>query len=209
MEVTSEGPASRVVLVTGSGQGIGRQIAIDFARRGDSVAVVDINLERAEAVAAEIRAGGASAGAYYCDVSEEGSVRSAVEAVERDFGTIHVLINNAALFSSLVMKPFEEISVEEWDTIFSVNARGVFLCCRAVAPIMRRQKFGRIVNFSSSVVVTGRANYAHYVASKGAVQAFNKSLATELGSDNITANVVSPHGIETEIPRETISEDQW
>lgn len=202
-------PDSRVVIVTGAAQGIGRQFALRFAEQGDRVAVVDLNAEKAAAVADEITAAGGQGIGVACDVSDRASVLSMVEQVVEAFGTVHVLVNNAALFSTLTMKPFEEIDVDEWDHIFAVNSRGVFLCCQAVAPHMRAQKFGRIVNISSSVVVTGRANYAHYVASKGAVQALNKSLATELGNDMITSNVVSPHGIVTEVPRETITDAQW
>ncbi|MFD1860265.1 SDR family NAD(P)-dependent oxidoreductase [Aeromicrobium camelliae] len=197
------------MLVTGSGQGIGRKFAQAFAEQGDRVVVADINAEAAERVAEEIRASGGQAIGVAADVSDKAGVDAMVQRAVDEFGTVHVLVNNAAMFSSLTMKPFEELTVEEWDSIFAVNARGVFLCCQAVAPHMKAQRFGRIVNISSSVVVTGRANYAHYVASKGAVQAFNKSLATELGSFDVTANVVSPHGIVTEVPRDTITEDQW
>ncbi|RLV57134.1 3-oxoacyl-ACP reductase FabG [Aeromicrobium phragmitis] len=202
-------PTSRVVLITGAGQGIGRKFAHAFAEQGDRVVVADINAAAAEQAAEEIRAAGSEALGVAADVSDKAGVEAMVQRTVEEFGTVHVLVNNAAMFSSLTMKPFEELTVEEWDTIFAVNARGVFLCCQAVAPHMKEQRFGRIINISSSVVVTGRANYAHYVASKGAVQAFNKSLATELGSFDVTANVVSPHGIVTEVPRDTITEDQW
>lgn len=202
-------PESRVVIVTGAAQGIGRRFAAAFAEQGDRVAVVDINLEKATIVADEITRAGGEALAVSCDVSDRDDVFAMVARVVERFGTVHVLVNNAAVFSSLQMKPFEQIDVDEWDSIFAVNARGVFLCCQAVAPHMREQRFGRIVNISSSVVVTGRADYAHYVASKGAVQALNKSLATELGTHEITANVVSPHAIVTEVPRGTITDDQW
>ncbi|WP_413320875.1 SDR family NAD(P)-dependent oxidoreductase [Agrococcus sp. 1P02AA] len=200
---------SRVVIVTGAGQGIGRTYAHAFAERGDRVAVVDINAEAVDRVAAEVRAAGGDAIGVACDVSSQESVRAMVDAVVAAFGTVHVLVNNAAIFSTLTMKPFEEISTDEWNRVFAVNALGVMLCCQAVAPHMKAQRFGRIVNISSSVVTTGRANYAHYVASKGAVQALNKSLATELGPFEVTANVVSPHGIVTEVERDTIREEQW
>ncbi len=200
---------SRVVIVTGAGQGIGRSYALAFAERGDRVAVVDINGEAVDRVAAEVRATGGDAIGVTCDVSDPQSVRSMVETVVAAYGTVHVLVNNAAIFSTLKMKPFEEITAEEWNKVFAVNALGVMLCCQAVAPHMKEQRFGRIVNISSSVVTTGRANYAHYVASKGAVQALNKSLATELGPFDVTANVVSPHGIVTEVERDSIREEQW
>jgi 3-oxoacyl-[acyl-carrier protein] reductase len=199
----------RVVVITGGGQGIGRQYAIEFAAQGDAVVIADLNGENAEAVHQEIQAQGGTSLAVATNVADKESVDSMVQASVDRFGTVDVLINNAAIFSALKMKPFDEISVDEWEKVFAVNSRGVFLCAQAVAPYMKKQLSGRIVNISSSVVTTGRANYAHYVASKGAVSAFNKSLATELGEYNITSNVVSPHGIVTEIPRETITDDQW
>jgi 3-oxoacyl-[acyl-carrier protein] reductase len=91
----------------------------------------------------------------------------------------------------------------------AVNARGVFFCAQAVAKPMRAKGYGKIINISSSVVVTGRANYAHYVASKGAVVALTRALATELGDDGINVNAISPHGIVTEVPRDTIKPEQW
>ncbi|WP_150461545.1 SDR family NAD(P)-dependent oxidoreductase [Nesterenkonia ebinurensis] len=202
-------PNSRVVIVTGAGQGIGAKYAHEFAAQGDKVVAADINQVAVEKVAAEIQSAGQEAIGLPVDVSDQGSVSKLVSQTVEHYGTVHVLINNAAIFSSLKMKPFEEISVDEWEKVFAVNTRGVLLMCQAVAPYMKEQRFGRIVNISSSVVVTGRANYAHYVASKGAVQAFNKALATELGDYEVTANVVSPHGIVTEIPRETITDDNW
>lgn len=202
-------PESRVVIVTGAGQGIGREYARAFAAQGDRVVVADLNGEKAADVAALIESEGGTALAVTVDVSDKASVDAMVAETVDAFGTVHVLVNNAAIFSALKMKPFEEISVDEWEKVFAVNSRGVFLCTQAVAPHMKAQRWGRVVNISSSVVTTGRANYAHYVASKGAVSALNKSLATELGPFEITANVVSPHGIVTEVERETITEDQW
>ncbi|RZT66411.1 3-oxoacyl-[acyl-carrier protein] reductase [Microcella alkaliphila] len=199
----------RVVVVTGGGQGIGREYAIAFAARGDAVVIADLNSENAESVHREIQDQGGTSLAVVTNVADKASVDAMVQKTADRFGTVDVLINNAAIFSALKMKPFEEISPDEWEKVFAVNSRGVFLCAQAVAPYMKKQRSGRIVNISSSVVTTGRANYAHYVASKGAVSALNKSLATELGEYNITSNVVSPHGIVTEIPRETITDDQW
>ncbi|MEU1984592.1 glucose 1-dehydrogenase [Nocardia sp. NPDC019395] len=199
----------RTVIITGAGQGIGRRYALEFAADGDAVVIADLNGEKAAAVQAEVEAAGGTALAVTTDVADKGSVDAMVAAAVAKFGTIDVLINNAAIFSTLVMKPFDEIDIDEWEKVFAVNSRGTFLCVQAVAPYMKAQKSGRIINISSSVVTTGRANYAHYVASKGAVSALSKSLATEMGEYNVTVNVVSPHGIVTEIPRGTITDDQW
>ncbi len=194
------------VIITGAGQGIGQQYARAFAEAGANVAIVDLKGEAAAKVAGEI---GDAALAVPTDVSDKTSVQAMVASVLDRFGRVDVLVNNAAIFSTHKMKPFEQIDVDEFDKVMAVNARGVFLCCQAVAAPMRKQGRGKIINISSSVVVTGRPNYAHYIASKGAVIGMTRAMATELGPDNINVNAISPHGIVTEIPRETIREDQW
>jgi 3-oxoacyl-[acyl-carrier protein] reductase len=200
---------NQVVIITGAGQGIGRAYAHAFSGEGAAVVVADINAVAAQTVADEVTTTGGRALAVTVDVSDEASADEMVAKAVAEFGTVDVLVNNAAIFSSLKMKPFDEINVREWDLVFSVNARGVFLCAKAVAGIMKARRQGRIINISSSVVQTGRANYAHYVASKGAVVALTRALATELGPFGITVNAISPHGIVTEVPRETITEEQW
>lgn len=199
----------KVVIITGAGQGIGASYAQAFAEAGAAVVVADINEVGAKQVASRIEAAGSKAIAVTVDVSDKGSVEALFAQAVAAFGQVDVLINNAAIFSTLKMKPFEDISVEEWDRVQAVNARGVFLCCQAAARVMKPRRYGKIVNISSSVVVTGRANYAHYVASKGAVVALTRALATELGEWLINVNAISPHGIVTEVPRDTITEDQW
>ncbi len=199
----------KVIIITGAAQGIGRQYAIAFSKAGGKVVVADRNQEAANRVASEIIDMGYQGLAIATDVSEKTSVNRMVGEVLTRYGRIDVLVNNAAIFSTLKMKPFEEIEPEEWDQVMDVNARGVFFCAQAVADTMRTQGKGKIINISSSVVVTGRANYAHYIASKGAVIGLTRALATELGPDNINVNAISPHGIVTEIPRETIRPEQW
>lgn len=200
---------NKTVIITGAGQGIGRAYAQEFANAGAAVVIADLNIEKAEAVAKEIHATNGKALAVKVDVSDEQSAKDMVEQAVNTFGSVDVLINNAAVFSTLKMKPFEEIDATEWDLVMAVNARGVFNCAKAVAPIMKKQQDGKIINISSSVVVTGRANYAHYVASKGAVVALTRALATELGEYRINVNAISPHGIVTEVPRDTIRPEQW
>jgi len=116
-----------------------------------------------------------------------------------------VAINNAAIFSSLKMKPFEQIPLEEWDQVMRVNITGCFLLARAVLPAMRARGWGRIVNISSSAVPTGTKNYLHYVTSKSALVGMTSSMARELGGQGITVNCVMPGGTFTEVPRETIT----
>ncbi|MGO3132715.1 MAG: SDR family NAD(P)-dependent oxidoreductase [Alcaligenes sp.] len=200
---------NKTVLITGAGQGIGRAYAHEFAKAGAAVVIADLNIEKAQAVAAEILAENGKALAVKVDVSDDKSTTEMVAQAVKAFGTVDVLINNAAVFSTLKMKPFEEIDAHEWDFVMGVNARGVFNCVKAVSPFMKKQQSGKIINISSSVVVTGRANYAHYVASKGAVVALTRALATELGEHCINVNAISPHGIVTEVPRDTIRPEQW
>lgn len=200
---------SKVVIITGAAQGIGRAYAHAFAKAGASVVVADQNRERVQSVVAEIESDGGVALAVEVDVSNRVSADAMVQSTLQAFGQVDVLINNAAIFSTLKMKPFEDIDGDEWDRVMAVNARGVFFCAQAVSAPMRAKGYGKIINISSSVVVTGRANYAHYVASKGAVVALTRALATELGSSGINVNAVSPHGIVTEVPRDTIKPEQW
>lgn len=200
---------NRVVVITGAGQGIGRAFARAFAENGASVVVADINADAAERVAAGIEAAGGKALPVAADVSDEASTLAMARAATDSFGRIDILINNAAIFSTLTLTQFDDIPVSDWDRMFAVNAKGVFLCARAVAPSMKKNRYGKIINMSSVVVDTGRAGYAHYVASKAAVVGLTRVLATELGPWDINVNAISPHGIATEVPRKTITEDQW
>ncbi|MEM8822830.1 MAG: glucose 1-dehydrogenase [Pseudomonadota bacterium] len=197
--------SDKTVIVTGAGQGIGRAYAQAFAAEGARIVVVDLDGDKARTAAEPLD----GALALQVDVAEFASTQDMAKQVLEATGRIDVLINNAAIFSTLKMKPFDEIETDEWDRIMSVNARGVFNCCKAVAPAMKTQGAGKIVNISSSVVATGRPFYAHYVASKGAVVALTRALASELGTFGINVNAISPHGIVTEVERETIREDQW
>jgi len=199
----------KTILITGAGQGIGRAYALAFSKRGAGVVIADINKRNACQVAEEITAQGGRGLPIEADVSSEASVRNMVDAVVKHYRSIDVLINNAAIFSSLNMKPFDEISVAEWDQVFSVNTRGTFLTCREVSRVMKVQRAGRIINTSSGVVDNGRPNYLHYLASKSAINGMTRGLATELGAFNITVNTISPYGIQTEVPRETITDKQW
>jgi len=174
----------RVAIVTGAGQGIGRAIAEKLREEGASVMVADKNAETAEKTAAEI-----GAVAQVTDVSDEAQVAVLAEAAMGQFGTIDILINDAAIVPFV---PWEQLDFAEWRRVMSVNIDGVFLMCQAVYPHMKAAGYGRIVNISSNVVTAGTPNMAHYVASKGAVFAFTRSLATEVGAHGITVNAVAP-----------------
>jgi len=159
----------KVAIITGSGQGIGRAFALRFAQEGSHVIIADLQQERAEQVAQEIRASGARAAALQVDVSQPESVRAMVTQTLDQFGRIDILINNAAIFSTITMKPFEEISLAEWNTLMAVNLTGTFLCCQAESSSMREQQQGSIINSTSATVLMVRPWYAHYVASKAGV----------------------------------------
>jgi 3-oxoacyl-[acyl-carrier protein] reductase len=195
--------SDRVCIVTGGGRGIGRAYALRMAQAGARLVIADINEANGQAVANELQKEGAGALAIRTDVSDEQSTRDMARAAMDKFGRIDVLVNNAALFAELTLKPFTEISVEEWDGLMAVNVKGVWLCAKAVAPFMKEQKSGRIINISSGVWLSGRANYMHYVASKAAVVGITRALARELGRWNINTNCVAPGAVLTEIPRET------
>lgn len=198
----------KVAIVTGAGQGIGRAYALRFVQEGARVVIADIREDNARSVAQEVQDSGGQGLAVQVDVSDPQSVWEMVhQAVER-FGRVDVLVNNAAIFSTIKMKPFEEITLNEWERLMSVNLTGSFLCCQAVASHMRECKQGRIINVSSGVVLMGRPWYAHYVASKAGIIGLTRALANELGEDNITVNTITPGPTETEVPRETVSPEQ-
>jgi 3-oxoacyl-[acyl-carrier protein] reductase len=196
----------RTAIVTGGGQGLGRVYCEHLAALGLQVVVADIAADKAEEVAQDINKNGGAASSVSVDVADEASVNKMVRATVDVFGSVDVLVNNAAIFSTLALKRFEDIGVDEWERIMSVNVTGPFLCARAASPHMRAAKWGRIVNVSSVVVHIGAPNYLHYVTSKSAMIGMTRSLARELGNDNITVNVLSPGGTVTEVPRASISD---
>lgn len=192
--------ADRVIVVTGAGQGIGKVYAHALAAEGAKLVLCDLSDPRSVAEAIEREGGQAVSRA--ADVTSASAVRELVRTAEERFGTIHALVNNAALFTALAKKPFEQIESDEWDRVMAVNTRGTFECVKAVAPIMRRQKYGKIVNIASGTLFKGSTGMLHYVASKGAVVAMTRVLARELGDDNICVNAVAPGFTESEMADE-------
>jgi len=171
---------SGVVIVTGSASGLGRTYCRELAAAGWTV--VGADLAETEDVALSV----------VTDVSDRAQTeRLAEEALER-FGRIDALVNNAAYYTAIVKRPFEEIDDDEWTKVFDVNVRGAWLCARAVAPAMRRQGSGKIVNVSSMTVPTAPPGFAHYVASKAAIVGLTRALARELGEDGISVNTLTP-----------------
>ena len=179
----------KVAVITGGAAGIGFAYAKRFLAEGARVVVADI-ADPAAAVD-KLDSAGRALGVR-TDVSDASSVRAMVEAALARFGRIDVLVNNAAVFATLKPQPFDEIPEAEWDRVMAVNVKGVWNCARAVAPAMRAQGGGRIVNVASAIVAKGTALLMHYVTSKGAVVAMTRALARELGPDRITVNAVAP-----------------
>ncbi len=182
--------AGKTAIITGGAMGIGRVLAEGLAAEGANIVIAD--RAGAEQAAAEMAAAGHTTLAVACDVSSEhDTVRLAKDSIEA-FGTIDVLVNNAGIYSSLTPQPFEAQTAEEWRTILDVNVIGTFLCCKAVTAQMRTQGGGRIINLSSGAPFKGVPYLLHYVASKGAINAITKSLAKELGGDDILVNGIAP-----------------
>jgi 3-oxoacyl-[acyl-carrier protein] reductase len=182
--------AGQTAIVTGSARGFGRAICRRLARGGARVVAADINLPGAEETASLIAKDGGQAMAVRVDVLVK-------TTLARFDGRVDVLINNAGIWTNV---PTEELAEEEWDRMVAVNMKGVFLCCKAVIPIMKRQRRGHIVNIASIATRTG-GTYAgiHYVASKGGVLAMTKKLAKELGQYGIVVNGVNPGSSPTEM----------
>ena len=199
---------TQTVVVTGAGQGLGRAFAQDLAARGWQVAIADLNGDRAQQVAEEISKAGGIARAFTCDVSDPAEVSALARAVQARLGTPTGLVNNAAIFSTLRMGPFEDIHPEEWDKVLRVNVTGAFLMCQAFIPAMKTAGYGKVVNISSATVLIGRPGYLHYVTSKAALIGLTRALASEVGEHGITVNAITPGSTATEVERETITAEQ-
>jgi 3-oxoacyl-[acyl-carrier protein] reductase len=189
------GLKDKVVIVTGGGHGIGKAYCLGFGRAGSRVVVADIDRSASDQVAAQIGSETkAQALSLNVDVAHEQSTKDMAAGTLERFGRIDVLINNAAIFATIPMNRgrIETITSEEWDKLLAVNLRGIFFCCRAVLPTMRAQKSGKIINIASGTVFSGSAGRIHYVTSKAGTIGFTRTLAREVGDDNIQVNVLAP-----------------
>jgi 3-oxoacyl-[acyl-carrier protein] reductase len=198
-----DGLKGKVVIVTGGAHGIGKAYCRGFAETGARVVIADIDEAAAERAVGEIsEAIGIAVGAIHesplhavhVDVSNEASTKEMAARTLDRFGRIDVLVNNAAVFSVVPMNRgrIETIDPEEWDQLMAVNLRGLFFCCRAVLPPMRKQKSGKIITIASGTVFAGAPGRIHYVTSKAATIGFTRTLAREVGDDNINVNCLAP-----------------
>jgi NAD(P)-dependent dehydrogenase (short-subunit alcohol dehydrogenase family) len=186
----------KVCLVTGSSGGLGRAFCHKLASEGAVVAAAGRSLERLEPVVSSLSSSASGAGprhmAVELDICDWHSVAAGVARVKEVYGRIDVLVNNAAAYGDLTRAPFDQLPIDEWDRVMATNVRGPWFVSRAVAPIMREQQSGRIINITSATFWSGSANWAHYVASKGALIGLTRVMAKELGAANICVNAVAP-----------------
>ena len=185
---------SRVAVVTGGASGMGEAICHELGRRGNKVAVLDLDAEAAQRVCEDLRGAGVTALAVAADVSDRAAVEEAFAKIRSELGAVHILVTSAG---AVDFAPFAEITIEAWDRLIAVNLTGTFHCCQVAVPDMLDAGWGRIVMISSSSAQRGSPKMAHYAASKGALLSLTKSLAREYGPVGITVNNVPPSGIET------------
>jgi 3-oxoacyl-[acyl-carrier protein] reductase len=196
----------RVAVVTGAAQGIGRWYARALAAEGATVAVADINLDGAEETVAMIGKDGGRAAAVQVDVSDPASTLALAAAVRGEFGRCDILVNNAAIYHSMRMDPQLTVDIAYWRKVFSVNLDGALLCTQALAPMMIEQKWGRIINQTSTAAYLGRGG--HYGCSKLAMVALTQGFAHELGPHGITVNAIAPGVVWTEATEKTVPGDR-
>ena len=182
----------KVIIVTGAGRGLGQAYAQRLATEGARVAIAEIDRSAGAATAAELCKSGADAVFIETDVSSKEATNKMAAAVLDKWGQIDGLVANAALANSVGGAMYDQISVEEWDRIMEVNVRGAWLTCCAIAPYMQKRMKGSIVTISSDTASWGSPRLLHYVTSKGAVEAFTRAMARELGPNGVRINCVAP-----------------
>jgi 3-oxoacyl-[acyl-carrier protein] reductase len=191
---------NKVAIITGAAQGIGLAFASGMAKEGCQIVIADIDLEKAKLAVKTIEDLGGQAIAVRTNVSEEEHTLKMASVAKENFGRLDILINNAALVSrgSISRSPFHEIDLAEWDRVMEINIKGAFLCCRAVFPFMKDQKYGKIINLTSTQFYKPVMTYAHYIVSKAGIIGLTRALAMELGDYNINVNCIAPGSVLTQ-----------
>jgi 3-oxoacyl-[acyl-carrier protein] reductase len=186
----------KIAIVTGAGRGIGREIAETFAREGVTVIVTDIRQELLDDWLAAAEANGWTGRGHICDVRDSARIQAVVDETVRDFGRIDILVNNAGVAGGAYV---DELSEDLWDANMDINLKGTFLMCKAVVPVMKRQKSGRILNAASFAAIVPSLGSSAYAASKAGVHYFTRVLAGEVGPYDITVNCYAPGMVPSEI----------
>jgi len=185
----------RVAFVTGAGGGLGEGICTSLAAAGAALACVDVDPDRAEAIAARVRDGGGRALAFALDVTDSAAIEAAVQKTIAELGGVDILVNNAAIYPR---RAWTEITEDEWDRVLGVNLKAYFLCARACHDSMKARGHGHIVNVSSVTFLIGFDMLLDYVSSKGGVVGFTRALAHEVGADGISVNAIAPGAFPTD-----------
>jgi 3-oxoacyl-[acyl-carrier protein] reductase len=189
----------KIAIITGAGRGLGKVFALRFAEEGAKLLLPDISLERAQQTAKEVTAKGGEAYPMPADISDEKSCMKIADEVTKHFGKVDILLNNAALYGGIEQQRWDAWSVETWDKMFRINVTGTYLVCKAVAPLMVKQKKGKIINIASDVFkVPGGWRFMPYAASKAAVYSLTQMLAQALGPSGINVNSIAPGYTATE-----------
>jgi len=186
----------KVALITGGARGIGKAIALAFAKEGADIAVWDVNMQEAEKTCQDIQAMGRKSLAQAVDVTDYEKVEEAANKILDKFAKVDILVNNAGITKDNLLLRMTEA---EWDAVLDVNLKGTFNCTKAVSKLMVKQRFGRIINIASIIGIIGNVGQSNYSASKAGIIALTKTTARELATRNINVNAVAPGFIQTEM----------
>ena len=191
--------SGQVAIVTGASQGLGKAVAVALGMNGANVVCLARNAEKLAATVAEIEAAGGTAEAVSCDVTDRAAAKGAIEAAAAKHGRLDILVNNAGITRDKLMRGMSD---EEWDDVIATNLTSCFVCCRTAAGIMRKAKYGRIINMASISGLIGNPGQANYSASKAGMIGLTRTLSKELVNRGVTVNAVAPGFIASEMTRE-------